>query len=121
MTGNSTIANRNAAILSVTKTEADVVIPSTRFDEELEHTFKRLRMPKGLLERLAGIKERRGWAPGRHFTDGATEAGEAALQQAGIRPEQIGQNVRAADWEPTQEDLAALDEIFPAVPRVALF
>ena len=82
----------------MTKTEADVVIPSTRFDEELAETFRRLRMPKGLLERLAGIKERRGWAPGRHFTDGATEAGDeealAAIRSAvaaahGITPEVI--------------------------------
>ena len=108
MTGNSTIRNRNAAVLSVTKTEADVVIPSTRFDEELAHTFKRLRMPKGLLERLAGIKERRGWAPGRHFTDGATEAGQAALERSGIRPEQIGLFINASVTRDNYEPAVAV-------------
>lgn len=77
-------------MLSITKVEAEDVVPSTRFDDELAETFRRLRLPKGLLERLAGIKERRAWAPGRSFTDGATEAGQAALEQAGVDPSKIG-------------------------------
>ncbi|MBD2764805.1 3-oxoacyl-ACP synthase III [Kocuria sp. cx-455] len=104
MIGNSTIKNRNAAVLSITKVEADEVVPSTRFDDELADTFKRVRLPRGLLERLAGIEERRMWAPGRHFSDGATEAGQAALDQAGIKPEQIGlfinSSVTRDDYEP---------------------
>ena len=92
----------------MTKTEADVVIPSTRFDEELAKTFTRLRLPKGLLERLAGIKERRGWAPGRHFTDGATEAGQAALENSGIRPEQIGLFINASVTRDNYEPAVAV-------------
>src|SRR5699024_10326432 len=37
------------------------------------------------------------------------------------RPEQVAQNAAAADWVPTVEDEAALDEIFPPVAKVALF
>ena len=37
------------------------------------------------------------------------------------RPEQVVANAAAADWVPTAEDEAALDEIFPRVPKVALF
>ncbi|OLT45973.1 aldo/keto reductase [Cellulosimicrobium sp. CUA-896] len=37
------------------------------------------------------------------------------------RPEQVVQNVGAAAWRPTADDLAALDEIFPAAEKVALF
>ena len=37
------------------------------------------------------------------------------------RPEQVAQNAGAVDWVPTAEDEAALDEIFPPVPKVALF
>lgn len=37
------------------------------------------------------------------------------------RPDQIRQNVRSAGWVPSAEDEAALEEIFPAVPKVALF
>lgn len=37
------------------------------------------------------------------------------------KPEQIRQNASSAGWKPTAEDLAALDDIFPTVPKVALF
>ncbi|GIJ00616.1 aryl-alcohol dehydrogenase-like predicted oxidoreductase [Sediminihabitans luteus] len=37
------------------------------------------------------------------------------------RPEQIAQNADAATWVPSSDDLAALDEIFPPAPKVALF
>ena len=37
------------------------------------------------------------------------------------RPEQIAANAAAVSWVPTPDDEAELDEIFPAVPRVALF
>ena len=96
MTGNSSIRHRNAALLAITKVEADVVVPSSHADEVLADTFARLKMPKGLLERLAGVNERRVWAPGRHFTDGAVEAGEAALARAGVRPDQVGLLINAS-------------------------
>jgi aryl-alcohol dehydrogenase-like predicted oxidoreductase len=37
------------------------------------------------------------------------------------RPEQIRQNAEAAAWVPSTGDLAELDDIFPRVPKVALF
>ena len=37
------------------------------------------------------------------------------------RPEQVAQNSAAADWVPSVEDEAALDEIFPPAEKVALF
>ena len=37
------------------------------------------------------------------------------------RPEQVAENARAADWEPTAADLAELDALFPAPDPVALF
>lgn len=37
------------------------------------------------------------------------------------RPEQIRENAGAAGWAPTPEDEAALDEIFPGEPKIALF
>lgn len=37
------------------------------------------------------------------------------------RPEQVHQNAGAAGWVPTADDEAALDEIFPPAPKVALF
>ena len=37
------------------------------------------------------------------------------------RPEQVTANAAAATWQPTMEDLAELDSIFPPAPKIALF
>ena len=83
-------------MLSVTLAEAEQVVPSASFDERLTETYRRLKMPKGLLERLAGISERRYWGEGDSFEQGAARAGRAALEQAGIRPEQVGLLINAS-------------------------
>ena len=64
---NSDIRHANAALLSITHELPPEVVTSDYFDEQLAQTYKRLRMPKGLLERLAGISTRRGWAEGQTF------------------------------------------------------
>jgi len=51
----------------------------------------------------------------------AAQPSVASVIAGATRPEQIRQNAEAANWVPTPEDLAALDDIFPAVPKVALF
>ena len=96
MSSNSSIRHRNASLLSVTRAEAEEVVPSAAFDERLAETYRRLRMPRGLLERLAGIRERRYWGPEDSFDRGAARAGKAAIEQAGIRPEQIGLLINAS-------------------------
>ncbi|MDY3048217.1 MAG: 3-oxoacyl-ACP synthase III [Rothia sp. (in: high G+C Gram-positive bacteria)] len=90
MTANSDIRHRNASLLSVTRVLPPEVLTSSYFDDQLADTYRRLKMPKGLLERLAGISERRSWGPQMHFEDGALQAAEQALQEAGVAPEQIG-------------------------------
>ncbi|MGH1977868.1 3-oxoacyl-ACP synthase III [Rothia sp. L_38] len=90
MTANSDIRHKNASLLSVTRVLPPEVVTSSYFDEQLAATYKRLRMPKGLLERLAGISERRSWGTSMHFEDGAVQAAEQAIAQAGISKEQIG-------------------------------
>ncbi|HEY8719538.1 aldo/keto reductase [Pengzhenrongella sp.] len=45
----------------------------------------------------------------------------ASVIAGATTPEQVRQNARAADWEPTVADLAELDEIFPQAAKVALF
>lgn len=47
-------------------------------------------MPKGLLERLAGISERRSWGENMTFEDGAVAAAHKAIAAAGISKDQIG-------------------------------
>ncbi|WP_237224390.1 3-oxoacyl-ACP synthase III [Rothia nasisuis] len=90
MTTNSDIRHANASLLSVTRVLPPEVVTSSYFDEQLASTYKRLKMPKGLLERLAGISERRAWGESMHFEDGAVAAAEAALTQAGVPKDQIG-------------------------------
>ncbi|WP_336713548.1 aldo/keto reductase [Arthrobacter sp. USHLN218] len=51
----------------------------------------------------------------------ASRPSVASVIAGATKPEQIRQNASSAGWKPTAEDLAALDEIFPTVPKVALF
>lgn len=51
----------------------------------------------------------------------AAQPAIASVIAGATTPEQVRQNARATEWEPSAGDLAELDEIFPRVPRVALF
>jgi len=90
LNGNATFRHTNSAILAVTSVEAPRVVSSTEFDERLAPSLKRLHLSKRLLERVAGVRERRWWPAGTGFDDAAIEAGSKALAQAGIRPEEVG-------------------------------
>lgn len=45
----------------------------------------------------------------------------ASVIAGATRPEQVLQNAAAVRWVPTDAERAEMDEIFPAVPKVALF
>ncbi|MCY1159356.1 MAG: aldo/keto reductase [Citricoccus sp.] len=45
----------------------------------------------------------------------------ASVIAGATRPEQVRQNAEAVRWVPTHQERAELDQIFPAVPKVALF
>ncbi len=51
----------------------------------------------------------------------ASRAPVASVIAGATKPDQVRQNAEAAGWVPSPEDEAALDEIFPAAPKVALF
>ena len=51
----------------------------------------------------------------------AAQPSVASVIAGATRPEQVRQNAQAADWVPSDKDLAELDGIFPAAPKVALF
>ena len=89
LTGNFNFQHTNTALLSVTSVEAPVVVTSAEFDERLAPSLKRLRLSKRLLERVAGVSERRWWSPGTDFDDAAIEAGAKALAEAGVEPSEI--------------------------------
>jgi len=90
LTGNATFRHDNTALLAVTSVEAPVVVSSAEFDDRLAPSLKRLRLSKRLLERVAGVTERRWWSPGSDFDDAAIEAGAKAMAEAGIEPHDVG-------------------------------
>jgi aryl-alcohol dehydrogenase-like predicted oxidoreductase len=74
------------------------------------------------LEKFSAFAEERGLTELEvAFSWLAAQPSVASVIAGATRPEQIRQNAEAASWEPSAEDLAELDEIFPKTPRVALF
>ena len=51
----------------------------------------------------------------------AAQPAVASVIAGATTPEQVRENARAAGWEPSVDDLAELDTIFPRVARIALF
>ena len=88
--GNATTTHGNVALLSVASELAPQITTSVDIDRRLQPALKRLRLPSGLLQRVAGVHERRNWAPGQAFDDAAVTAGARALAAARIEPGQIG-------------------------------
>ncbi len=64
MTGNATHRFTNTAVLTVQTADASRVVTSAAFDERLGDAYARVGLRPGLLQRLAGIQERRWWADG---------------------------------------------------------
>ena len=90
MSDNAAYSMKDTAIVSVAHVDAPEVVPSARFDEILAETYERVGAQAGLLESLAGIKERRWWPEGYLFTDAAAAAGAKAIEASGVRVEEIG-------------------------------
>jgi acyl-CoA:acyl-CoA alkyltransferase len=89
VSGNATFRHANTAVLSVCAVEAPIVVPSSVFDEQLSRTYRRVGMKSGMLEKLAGVVERRWWPADVSFADAAAMAGAKALAEAGIIPAQV--------------------------------
>jgi 3-oxoacyl-[acyl-carrier-protein] synthase-3 len=90
MSGNATHRFRNTSVLAVQTADASQVITSDALDEQLLDTYGRVGLRPGLLERLCGIRERRWWADGVSFVDGAAMAGAKAISESGVDPAGIG-------------------------------
>ena len=90
MGGNASFRHHNTSVLSVGAVEAPTIMSSAAFDERLKHTYERVGLQPGMLEKLAGVKERRWWPADVSFADAAAMAGAKALAEAGIDPAQIG-------------------------------
>ena len=90
MNGNATTTHRNVALLSVTSLMAPLITTSEEIDRRLKPVLTRLKLPTGLLQRVAGVYERRNWGPNETFDDAAVKAGKLALREAGIKPSDVG-------------------------------
>jgi 3-oxoacyl-[acyl-carrier-protein] synthase-3 len=90
VTGNSTHRFRNTSLLAACSVDATEVVTSDALDERLGETYARVGLRPGLLERLVGIRERRWWADGVSFVDGAAAAGSKAIAESGVDPADIG-------------------------------
>jgi acyl-CoA:acyl-CoA alkyltransferase len=90
MSGNATFRHTNTSVLSVCAVEAPMVVTSASFDERLAATYRRVGTKPGMLEKLAGVRERRWWPADVSFADAAAMAGAKALAEAGINPSEIG-------------------------------
>lgn len=105
MSGNATYRLNNAAVLSVCAVEAPIVKTSAEFDDRLADTYARTGMQTGMLEKLAGVRERRWWPDDVSFIDAGAMAGAKALAEAGVNPSQVGvminTSVTRANLEPS--------------------
>jgi 3-oxoacyl-[acyl-carrier-protein] synthase-3 len=90
VSGNSTHRFRNCALLNVSRVDATRVVTSDELDEQLAATYRRVGLRPGLLERLAGIRERRWWPDGVTFADGAATAAAKAISESGVDTAEIG-------------------------------
>ena len=106
MTGNATYRYRDTAVLAVCAVDAPRAVTSDEIDRQLQATYDRVGLRAGLLERLAGIRERRWWPDDVSFTDAAAMAGAKALAESGVDPARVGLLVNssvARDYlEPSQ-------------------
>lgn len=105
MTGNAVHRSSRTSVLAVTAVDAQQVVTSAEFDAQLTDTYERTGLRPGMLESLAGIRERRWWTDGMTYFDGAAMAGAKALAEAGIQPADVGvminSSVSRANLEPS--------------------
>ncbi len=90
MLGNANFSFDDVAIVSVEAHEPPEVVTSAEIDERLAPFYERTGTSPGLLESLAGIRQRRQWAEDTSFMDAAAMAGEKALQASGVDRSRIG-------------------------------
>jgi len=90
MTNNANFSFDDVALVSIEACEAPIVLTSAEVDERLAPFYERTDGTPGLLESLAGIRERRMWPEGVSFTDAATLAGEQAIVASGVDRSRIG-------------------------------
>lgn len=90
MAGNATTRFSNVSLLSVASVLPSRVTTSDDIEDRLTDALARLRLKPGLLRRVAGVNERRNWAPGESSDEATITAGTKALAEAGVAPGEVG-------------------------------
>ena len=90
MAGNATTRFDNVSLLSVASTLPSRVTTSEDIEDRLASALRRLKLPGGLLQRVAGVLERRNWAADESSDDATVSAGRRALAEAGVEPSEVG-------------------------------
>ena len=105
MRGNSLYRFSNASVVSVAAVDAPIVVTSAEIDERLAPVYERLGLRPGMLENVAGVRERRWWPEDVTFEGAAALAGEKALDESGVPRDRIGMlintSVSRAHLEPS--------------------
>ena len=65
------------------------IITSENIESKLEKLYRMLSCPKGQLEALTGVKERRVWKTGTLPSSIAAEAAQKTIEKSGTKPEEI--------------------------------
>lgn len=71
-------------------------VTSAELEDQLAPTMDRLGVPRGRLEALTGVRERRFWDAGTMPSAAGARAGRVAIDQAGIDPSEIGCLINAS-------------------------
>src|SRR5699024_1206163 len=102
--GNTGIVHRNTSLLAVEMSLPQVTVTSDEIDEMLSPARKRLRLPKGVLQRVAGVYERRWWRDREsRLTQGVRLAAARAMPKAGMMRAQVGLLINASVARPHLE------------------
>jgi 3-oxoacyl-[acyl-carrier-protein] synthase-3 len=96
MGGNSIHRFGNTSVLAVCAIDAPLVVTSAEIDDRLSDVYARVGLRPGMMQRLAGIHERRWWNKGTTFADGAAMAGAKAMADAGVQPGDIGMMINTS-------------------------
>lgn len=67
-----------------------VHLTSDEIEQQLAAVYTRLKLPLGRLEMMSGVVSRRLWKPGTRPSEGAVQAGKAALERSGVPLADIG-------------------------------
>lgn len=87
---------KNVAIESIAYALPDEVWTSADVEAKLAPVYQRLRLPKGRLELMTGIKERRFWPKDMRASAASALAGEAVLAKSAFGREQMDLLIHAA-------------------------